>query len=152
MGGRREDEHAGEGRPVEPEEARAHDNDPDAVRVHRRGDVGGEWGTEERTTTGRREDAGREGTGGRAGYGGDGRQEADGEESGGGMESTDKVLISTLAIVGVVVLAVILVLSLLKTPEWIQFVLTLVLFAALGLGAYRYVITPSGRSQESGSD
>ncbi len=35
MGGRRGDEERGEGRPVEPEEARAHGNDPDAVQIRR---------------------------------------------------------------------------------------------------------------------
>jgi hypothetical protein len=35
MGGRRGDEERGGGRPVEPEEARAHGNDPDAVRIRR---------------------------------------------------------------------------------------------------------------------
>lgn len=34
----RRDREAGKGRPVEPDEARAHGNDPDAVEVHRRGD------------------------------------------------------------------------------------------------------------------
>jgi protein-S-isoprenylcysteine O-methyltransferase Ste14 len=69
-----------------------------------------------------------------------------------GMGRGDKILIAALAVLGVVAMAVILVLSLLSSPEWIQFVLAMVLFAALALGSYRYVITPSGRGQESGSD
>jgi membrane protein implicated in regulation of membrane protease activity len=68
------------------------------------------------------------------------------------MERSDKILISALAALGMVALAVIFVLSLLRVPEWLQFVMALVLFVALGLGAYRYVITPSGRREESGSD
>ena len=69
-----------------------------------------------------------------------------------GMSRSDQIWIAALAALGVVAMAVILVLSLLSSPEWIQFVLALVLFAAIALGAYRYVITPSGRGQESGSD
>ncbi|MDP9477934.1 MAG: TIGR04086 family membrane protein [Actinomycetota bacterium] len=40
--GRRKDRNVGGGRPVEPEEARAHENDPDAVEVHRLGERDGE--------------------------------------------------------------------------------------------------------------
>ena len=149
MGGsRREgDDGPGEGRPVEPAEAREHGNDPDAVTIHRRGGVNGEQG-ERQTATDRRDDGEREPGGSEEAQ----TQQADGEVAGSSMEKSDKILIATLAIVGVVALAVILVLSLLRTPEWMQFVLALVLFAALGLGAYRYVITPSGRRQESRSD
>ncbi len=40
MGSRRADEGGpGEGRPLEPEKAQAHGNDPDAVKIHRRGDA-----------------------------------------------------------------------------------------------------------------
>ena len=150
MGGSRRggDDGTEEGRPVEPEEARERGDDPGAVTIHRRGGVEGEQG-EAPTATGRRDDGEREETGGREETG---ARQANGEGDGAGMGRSDKVLISTLAILGVVALAVILVLSLLRSPEWMQFVLALVLFAALGLGAYRYVITPSGRGQESGSD
>ena len=140
MGGmRRRDDEGSEGRPVEPTEAREHGNDPGAVRIHRRDNAGGAG---ERTPTGRRDDDKREETGERRGDRGGGRS----------MERSDKVLISALAVLGVVLFVVIAALSLLETPEWIQFVLALVLFAALGLGAYRYVITPSGRGQESESN
>lgn len=56
--GRDRDE--GRGRPVEPEEARSHDNDPDAVEVHRRGerdgasDVGNDRRADHETVTDRR--------------------------------------------------------------------------------------------------
>ena len=165
MGGRRGGEDFGEGgRPVEPGEARTSGNDPDAVRIHRRGgadDDAGD-GAGGRSTTGRRDDAEREETVGRVEREGTGRRaepeevgarsedrEASGGGDSGGMERSDKVLISALAVLGVVLLAVMFVLSLLRSPEWIQFVLALALFAVLGLGAYRYVITPSGRRQES---
>ena len=69
-----------------------------------------------------------------------------------GMSRSDQIWIAALAALGVVAMAVIAVLSLLGASEWMQFVLALALFVALGLGAYRYVITPSGRGQESGSD
>ncbi len=69
-----------------------------------------------------------------------------------GMSRSDKIWIAALAGLGVVALVVIDVLALLGSPEWVQFVLALVLFAAIALGAYRYVITPSGRGQESESD
>ena len=69
-----------------------------------------------------------------------------------GMRRSDKIWIAVLAALGVVALVAIDVLALLGSPEWVQFVLALVLFAAIALGAYRYVITPSGRDQESGSD
>ncbi len=69
-----------------------------------------------------------------------------------GMGRGDKIWIAALAALGVVAMAVMFVLTLLGSPEWMQFVLAMVLFVALGLGAYRYVITPSGRGQESGSD
>lgn len=153
MGSRRGDEGFEEGRPVEPEEARAHDNDPDAVTIHRRGAASGERDAQGQVSVGRREDAGREGTSRRVGGEEDEPRRSDSE--GGqseGMARGDKVLISALAALGAVLLVVILVLSLLRSPEWIQLVLALILFAALGLGAYRYVITPSGRRQESGSD
>lgn len=58
--GRRRDRDAGGGRPVEPEEARAHDNDPDAVEVHRLGerdgasDVGEDRRADHATVTERR--------------------------------------------------------------------------------------------------
>ena len=149
MGGSRRggDDGTEEGRPVEPEEARERGDDPGAVTIHRRGGAEGER-SETRAATGRRDDE-REETGGREETG---TRQANGQGDGAGMGRSDKVLISTLAILGVVALAVLLVLSLLRSPEWMQFVLALVLFAALGLGAYRYVITPSGRGQESGSD
>lgn len=138
---------------MEPREAREQGNDPGAVRIHRRGDAGGEDGAGGRIAAGRRDDPEKGEPGGREG---DGERRGDrGDGSGGaveGMGKGEKTLISTLAVVGVVVLAAILVLSLLRTPEWIQFVLALVLFAALGLGAYLYVITPSGRRQEADGD
>ena len=64
----------------------------------------------------------------------------------------DKILISMLATLGVVLFAAIAVFSLLRSPEWVQVVLALAFFAAVWLGVYRYVIPPSGRRQESGSD
>ncbi|MDP9486218.1 MAG: hypothetical protein M3Q49_10640 [Actinomycetota bacterium] len=70
----------------------------------------------------------------------------------GGMGRGDKIMIAVLVALGVVLLAGIFVLALLRSPEWMQVVLAVGLFAALGLGAYRYVITPSGRRQESGSE
>ena len=162
MGGRRGGENSSEGgRPVEPEEARASGNDADAVRIHRR-DAGGAGGP---NATWQHDEAEREETGGRVEpvetgrrmeSGEVGERSGDQESSGGGdvegMGRSDKVLISALAVLGVVLLVVMLVLSLLRSPEWIQFVLALALFAALGLGAYRYVITPSGRHQESRGD
>ena len=154
-----EAEKEGRARPVEPGEAREHGNDPSAVRIHRRGDTGSEGGEEGRAITGRRDDpergetGGREQSGAQQEYRGDSEAGGDGGEGHGrSMERGDKTLISALALLGVVALAVIFVLSLLRTPEWIQFVMALVLFAALGLGAYRYVITPSGRRQESKTD
>ena len=69
-----------------------------------------------------------------------------------GMGRGDKILISALAMLGVVLFAAIAMLSLLRSPEWIQVVLALAFFAAVWLGVYRYVIPPSGRSQEGGSD
>jgi hypothetical protein len=69
-----------------------------------------------------------------------------------GMSRGDKIWIAVLAGLGVVAVVAIDVLALLGSPEWVQFVLALVLFAAIGLGAYRYVITPSGRGQEHESD
>ena len=156
-----EAEKEGRGRPVEPGEAREHGNDPDAVRIHRRGDASGEGygesGEVGRTTTaGRRDDTERGEPKGSEQSGAQRGDRGDGEDGGGGrnrsMERSDKILISALAVLGVVAFAVIFVLSLLRTPEWMQFVLALVLFAALGLGAYRYVITPSGRRQESETD
>ena len=129
-------------RPVEPEEARERGDDPGAVTIHRRGGTGGER-SEGRTAAGRRDEDEREETGARQGDRGNGSGAVE------GMGRGEKTLISTLAVLGVVLLAAILVLSLLQTPEWMQFVLALVLFAALGLGAYLYVITPSGRGQET---
>jgi hypothetical protein len=152
-----EAEKEAQGQPVE---AREHGNNSDTVRRHRRGDAGVEGdiegSTQGRTTTGRRDTANRGETGGREQSGA--RREAGGagEDGGGGhgrsMERSDKILISTPAALGMVALAVIFVLSLLRVPEWLQFVMALVLFVALGLGAYRYVITPSGRREEGGSD
>ena len=129
-------------RPVEPEEARERGDDPGAVTIHRRGGTGGERG-EGQTAAGRRDEDEREETGARQGDRGNGSGAVE------GMGRGEKTLISALAVLGVVLLAAILVLSLLQTPEWMQFVLALVLFAALGLGAYLYVITPSGRGQET---
>ena len=75
-----------------------------------------------------------------------------GNDADGGMGRSDKIWIVALAALGVVASAGIFVLTLMRSPEWMQLVLAMVLFVALGLGAYRYVITPSGRGQESGSD
>ena len=148
-----EAEKEGRGRPVEPEEAREHGDDPGAVRIHKRGNADGEGSAEGRTITGRRDDADRGETGGRERSG---AQLEDGADGGGvhgeSMGRSDKIWITALAALGVVASAVIFVLTLLRSPEWMQFAMALVLFGALGLGAYRYVITPSGRGQESGSD
>ena len=149
-----EAEKEGRGRPVEPGEAREHDNDPGAVRIHKRGD--GEGGAEGRAITGQRDDTDRRETGGRE-QSGSPREGGGGGEDGGGvhgqsMGRSDKIWITALAALGVVASAAIFVLTLLRSPEWMQFAMALVLFGALGLGAYRYVITPSGRGQESGSD
>jgi uncharacterized alkaline shock family protein YloU len=82
MGGRRGDEERGEGRPVEPEEARAHGNDPDAVRIRRE-----EEGAERRSggsvsaTGGRSDDVG--GSPAREGEEGSSRRR-EGEEGGRG--------------------------------------------------------------------
>jgi uncharacterized alkaline shock family protein YloU len=78
MGGRRGDEERGGGRPVEPEEARAHGNDPDAVRIRRE-----EEGAEQRSgdsvsaTGGRSDEVG--GSPAREGEGSSGRREGEGE-------------------------------------------------------------------------
>ena len=78
MGGRRGDEERGGGRPVEPEEARAHGNDPDAVRIRRE-----EEGAEQRSgdsvsaTGGRSDEVG--GSPAREGEGSSGRREGEGD-------------------------------------------------------------------------
>lgn len=61
------------------------------------------------------------------------------------MKRGELLLIAILAVLGVLAVGTINILSVLGGPEWIKFVVMVVLMAALLVGSYWFVIMPSSR-------
>lgn len=64
------------------------------------------------------------------------------------MRRGDQITIAVLVVLGVVAFIGLGVLTLLEAPEYIEFVVVMVLFLAIMVGSYLFVITPQKQRQE----
>ena len=68
------------------------------------------------------------------------------------MDRRDWITIGILVVLGVVAEIALGALTLLEAPEWIEFVVLMVLFAAVLVGSYLFVITPQKQREERDTD
>ena len=68
------------------------------------------------------------------------------------MDRRDWITIGILVVLGVVAEIALCALTLLEAPEWIEFVVLMVLFAAVLVGSYLFVITPQKQREERDTD
>ncbi len=68
------------------------------------------------------------------------------------MDRRDWITIGILVVLGVAAEIALGALTLLEAPEWIEFVVLMVLFAAILVGSYLFVITPQKQREERDSD
>ncbi len=64
------------------------------------------------------------------------------------MQRSDKIVIGILIVLAVVGEIAIALLTLLQGPEWIEFVIVMVLFVAILAGAYWFVLAPQSLPEE----
>ena len=64
------------------------------------------------------------------------------------MRRGDQITIAVLVVLGVVAFIGLGVLTLLEAPEYIEFAVVMVLFLAIMVGSYLFVITPQKQRQE----
>ncbi len=64
------------------------------------------------------------------------------------MRRGDQITIATLVVLGVVAFIGLGVLTILEAPEYIEFLVVMVLFAAILVGSYLFVITPQKQREE----
>jgi protein-S-isoprenylcysteine O-methyltransferase Ste14 len=64
------------------------------------------------------------------------------------MQRSDKIVIGILIVLAVVGEIAIALLTLLEGPEWIEFVIVMVLFVAILAGAYWFVLAPQSLPEE----
>ena len=64
------------------------------------------------------------------------------------MRRGDQITIAVLVVLGVVAFIGLGVLTLLEAPEYIEFVVVMVLFLAIMVGSYLFVITPQKQREE----
>lgn len=64
------------------------------------------------------------------------------------MQRSDKIVIGILIVLAVVGEIAIALLTLLEGPEWIEFVIAMVLFVAALAGAYWFVLAPQSLPEE----
>ena len=64
------------------------------------------------------------------------------------MRRGDQITIAILVVLGVVAFIGLGVLTILEAPEYIEFLVVMVLFAAILVGSYLFVITPQKQREE----
>ena len=64
------------------------------------------------------------------------------------MRKGDRITIAVLVVLGVVALVAIGVMTLLGAPEYLEFAVAMVMFAAILVGSYLFVITPQKQREE----
>ena len=64
------------------------------------------------------------------------------------MDRRDWITVWVLAAVGILAFTALAVLTLLEAPEWVEFVVLMVLFVAVLVGSYLFVISPHKHREE----
>lgn len=67
------------------------------------------------------------------------------------MRRSDRILIAALATIIAATVAAVVVLSLLKAPGWVMFVVVMVLLATIWVGAF-WLVVPSDRPERRGDE
>lgn len=68
------------------------------------------------------------------------------------MDKRDWIMIATLAVLAVVALVAVGVLTVMGASEYVEFGIVMVLFVAVLVGSYLYVITPQKQRSERNSE
>jgi cation transport ATPase len=64
------------------------------------------------------------------------------------MDKRDRITIATVMVLGVVAFIAIGALTILGAPEYIEFAIAMVMFVAILVGSYLFVITPQKQQSE----